>query len=103
MPCVKRNDNGTRDYSETDLKRVEFIKCMRNATLSIDVLNDYIGLLQQGDSTVESRKKILIEQRELLTYRMKEIQETLDLLDYKIRLYEDIIIKTGEDLIKETI
>jgi DNA-binding transcriptional MerR regulator len=103
IPRVNRNDNGIRDYNETDLKRVEFIKCMRNAGLSIEVLIEYIGLLQQGDSTIEARKRILIEQRELLSCRMKEMQETMDLLDYKIRLYEDIIIKNGEELIKEIV
>jgi MerR family transcriptional regulator, aldehyde-responsive regulator len=93
---VNRNGNGIRDYSEADVNRVEFIKCMRSAGLPIDALIEYIGLLQQGDSTIEARKDILIEQRVLLIGRMKEMQKTLDVLDYKISLYEDGLLEKRE-------
>ena len=29
IPPVYRNDGGIRDYNELDLRRVDFIKCMR--------------------------------------------------------------------------
>ena len=48
IPTVHRTENGIRDYNETDLKRVEFIKCMRKAGLPIEVLIDYVGLVQHG-------------------------------------------------------
>ena len=89
LPAVNRNGSGIRDYGELDLKRVSFIKCMRSAGLPIEVLIQYFELVQQGDKTIEARKEILIEQRVRLLGRMKEMQETLDLLNYKIRLYEN--------------
>ncbi len=55
IPLVTRNESGIRDYSELDLKRVEFIKCMRSAGLPVEVLIEYVGLYQQGDRTVEDR------------------------------------------------
>src|SRR5512134_127834 len=73
IPPVNRNENGIRDYNELDLRRVEFIKCMRRAGLPVEVLIEYVGLVQQGDKTIESRKEILIEQRELLLARMREM------------------------------
>jgi DNA-binding transcriptional MerR regulator len=99
IPPVNRNENGIRDYNETDIKRVEFIKCMRSAGLPIETLIEYVGLVQRGDTTIESRKDILKEQRELLMVRMKEIQETLDLLDYKIEVYEKAVLKREKELI----
>jgi DNA-binding transcriptional MerR regulator len=30
IPPVNRNESGIRDYVEIDVKRVEFIKCIRN-------------------------------------------------------------------------
>lgn len=48
IPTVNRMGSGIRDYNETDLKRVEFIKCMRKAGPPIDVLIDYVALVQQG-------------------------------------------------------
>ena len=62
IPPVHRNGSGMRDYGELDLRRVEFIKCMRSAGLPIEVLIEYIGLVQQGDQTIEARKEILVEQ-----------------------------------------
>jgi DNA-binding transcriptional MerR regulator len=98
IPPVNRNKSGIRDYSETDVKRVEFIKCMRSAGLPIEVLVEYIGLVQQGDATIDARNEILKEQRDLLIARMKEMQETLDLLDYKISLYENAVLKKEKEI-----
>jgi len=89
IPTVNRTESGIRDYSEADISRVEFIKCMRSAGLPIEVLIEYIGLVQQGDKTIEARKEILKEQRVLLISRIKEMQQTLDMLNYKINMYED--------------
>lgn len=95
---VNRNKSGIRDYSEIDLKRVEFIKCMRSAGLPIEVLVEYVDLVQQGDKTIEARKEILKEQREQLMLRIKDMQKTLDILDYKIRVYEDIVLKKEKEM-----
>lgn len=98
IPAVNRNRGGIRNYDELDLKRVEFIRCMRSAGLPIDVLIEYIALVQQGDDTIEARKEILIDQREKLASRMAEMRKTLDLLDYKIEVYENRVLKREQEL-----
>ena len=98
IPTVQRNGGGVREYSELDLRRVEFIKCMRSAGLPIETLIEYVGLVQQGDQTLDARKEILKEQRELLAAKMKEMQATLDLLDYKISVYEDTLFKREKEI-----
>jgi DNA-binding transcriptional MerR regulator len=99
IPPVHRNGSGIRDYDELDLRRVDFIKCMRSAGLPIDVLIEYVGLVQQGDQTIEARKEILKEQREQLVARMKEMQKTLDILDHKIEVYENAVLKKEKEMI----
>ena len=96
---VHRNVSGIRDYNDIDLRRVEFIKCMRSAGLPIEVLIEYVGLVQQGDQTIEARKEILKEQREQVLARMKELQKTLDMLDYKIKVYENAVLEREQNLI----
>ena len=93
LPPVHRNDSGIRDYNELDLRRVDFIKCMRRAGLPVEVLIEYVGLVQQGDDTIEARKEILKHQREQLATQMEEMQKTLDLLDHKIEVYEKALLK----------
>jgi len=97
---VNRNEGGTRDYREIDLRRVEFIKCMRGAGLPIEVLIEYVAMVEQGDQTIQPRKEILIEQREQLVARMKEMQKTLELLDYKIKVYENAILKKEKEIVQ---
>jgi len=100
IPPVNRTESGIRDYNELDLRRVEFIKCMRSAGLPVEVLIEYVGLVQQGDKTIGARKEILIEQRALLAARMKEMQKTLDILDRKIEVYEQAVLKKEKEMIQ---
>jgi DNA-binding transcriptional MerR regulator len=91
---------GIREYNEIDVRRVEFIKCMRSAGLPIGVLIDYVGLVQQGDQTIEARKEILIEQREQLSARMKVMQRTLDILDHKIEVYKNAVLEKEKEIVQ---
>jgi len=97
---VNRNASGIRDYTDLDLRRVEFIKCMRSAGLPVEVLIEYVGLVQQGDGTIQTRKEILKEQREQLVARIKEMQKTLDVLDHKIEVYENAVLKKEKEMIQ---
>jgi len=99
LPPINRNNGGIRDYSELDVRRVEFIKCMRSVGLPLEVLIEYFDLVQQGDQTIEARKQMLVEQREQLLARMKEMRDTLDLLDYKISIYEKAVLKREKELL----
>ena len=42
IPPVNRNENGIRDYTEVNCNWVNFIKCMRDAGLSIESLIEYL-------------------------------------------------------------
>lgn len=98
IPKIKRNKNGIREYTEEDCIKIEFIKCMRKAGLPINVLKEYMALLQQGDTTTEARKQILIEQRYQLAEKIEEMKETLAYLDRKIELYEERLSKAEKEL-----
>ena len=88
IPAVNRTDSGIRDYTEEDMRRVDFVKCMRSAGLPVEVLIDYMALVQKGDSTIATRKEILLEQREQLIARIEEMQKTLEILNYKIQVFD---------------
>jgi DNA-binding transcriptional MerR regulator len=100
IPPVHRNESGIRDYDDLDLRRVDFIKCMRGAGLPVEVLIEYMRLVQQGDSTIEARKEILIEQRDLVAARLEEMQKTLERLNYKIDVYEKALLKKEKEMIQ---
>ena len=86
---VNRSKSGFRDYTESDRQWVSFIKCMRAAGIPVGALIDYVALFQQGDTTREARRQLLVEQREALRGRVEELQRTLDYLTEKIRRYDE--------------
>lgn len=92
IPQVHRTKGGVRDYTEEDLRWVEFAKCMRSAGLQIEALIDYVALFQQGDATREARKQILIEQRDQLVERQKELAGTIERLNGKIDRYDHVVV-----------
>ena len=100
LPPVNRTDSGIRDYNDLDLRRVEFVKCMRKAGLPVNVLVDYVRLVQLGDQTTEERREILIEQRERILTKVVELQEVLGILDHKIDVYDQILLKVEQNLNK---
>lgn len=100
IPPVHRNSSGNRDFLEEDCNWVEFIKCMRNAGLSIEALIDYVAMFQRGNETVKSRKNLLIEQRELLVERMESMKATLERLDMKIDGYEERCLIKEQELFR---
>ena len=95
IPPVTRTKGGIRDYKEGDIAWVKLATCMRNAGLPVKVMIDYLGLYKQGDSTIQERCNLLKEQREKLIEQRKQIEETLEKLNYKIARYE-IAVETGK-------
>ena len=95
IPPVTRTEGGIRDYQEKDIAWVKLATCMRSAGLPVKVMIDYLNLFQQGDSTIQERCNLLKEQREKLLEQKKQIEETLEKLNYKIAKYE-IAVETGK-------
>ena len=98
IPPVNRNKNGIRNYTDEDCKWVDFIKCMRSAGLPIEALIEYVTLFRQGNSTIEARKEILIEQRDILEEKINFMTATLERLNYKIDNYDTIILSAENRL-----
>lgn len=97
IPPVNRNKNGIRDYNETDCNWVNYMKCMRSAGLSIESLIEYTTLFRQGVSTISARKQILIEQRDEIANKVKEMQAFLKRLDLKIDNYEETMLSYEQE------
>ena len=94
IPEVNRTKGGIRDYSEEDIRWVENAICMRNAGVPVEMLIDYVRLFREGDGTFQARRDLLTEARRDIQEQLDKLQETAQLLDYKISRYEEAL-KTG--------
>ena len=88
IPRVARA-NGIRNYTDRDLRWVEFIQCMRGAGVSIETLVEYVALFPKGTETIPARKALLTEQRGRIAQRIAELQTALARLDRKLDGYEE--------------
>lgn len=95
IPPVSRTSGGIRNYSAQDLSWIELVLCMRSAGLPIEAIIEYVKLYRMGDSTFGARLQLLQEQREVLLERKRQIDATLDRLNYKIARYE-VAVETGQ-------
>lgn len=102
IPAVSRTKGGIRNYTQEDCNWVEFIKCMRSASLSIEVLGEYVSLFKDGDITTEKRKNILIAERQKLLAKRDEIDNTISRLDYKIEKYDSVMAVKENELVAKS-
>lgn len=97
IPTIPRTESGIRNFDEESCRWIEFIKCMRNAGMEIEILLEYVDLFKQGKSTVQVRRRLLEEQREKLVDKKEKIIATIERLDYKLELYDEIISGKRKD------
>lgn len=80
--------NGIRDYSEANIRRIQFVKCLRDAEVSIEAIREYIRLYDQGEQTIPARLGLLKEQRKILEERLNKAKLAYDKITHKIKLHE---------------
>ena len=95
---VNRTEGGIRNYTEEDCARIGFIKCMRSAGLSIEVLKKYFDLFGKGKRTLKPRRDLLATEREKLKKHLTELEDTIKRLDYKISVYDKALKSKNKEL-----
>ena len=99
VPAISRDKNGVRNFTDIDIQRLDFIKCMRHAGLSIESLHEYMHLYSLNDDrTILARKRILEEEAEKLDERIASLQETRAYLQHKIDVYDSQLTQATDDL-----
>lgn len=91
LPPVPRNAAGIRNYDEYFVNFINFIKKLKASGMSLEHIIDYIRLAEMGDATIQERKKLLAEAREMLFDKINSLQLVAELADYQLRNYENLL------------
>lgn len=59
--------------------------------MSIQAVKDYVNLCLQGESTLEIRYEIILEQKKKLEEQLREMNERYYYIKYKAKWYDDIL------------
>ena len=98
IPPVPRTSSGIRNYDKESCGWIELMKCMRKAGVQVEALIEYVDLFRRGDSTIDARKALLVEQRSRLQERMADMQASLERLNDKIDRYEQGMMTAEKQL-----
>lgn len=88
LPFVERSKNGIRMFQEKDYEWLKMIECLKKSGLTLSEIKDYIFMAMRGDETIEERLQLFLKQREFLKQKISELQETLEVVDFKCWYYE---------------
>jgi DNA-binding transcriptional MerR regulator len=59
--------------------------------MPISQIKKYVELSVQGKETVMERRKIIQDQKEMLENKIRELSANIELLNKKLKYYDDII------------
>jgi DNA-binding transcriptional MerR regulator len=91
VPTLKRDKNGNRLFDEESKNWLIGVKNLRGSGMSIQAVKDYVNLCLEGESTIETRYEIIIEQKKKLEEELKEMNERYQYIQHKAKWYLDIM------------
>ncbi len=95
LPDVKR-ENGRRIFEDKDFKWLRVLNCMKNINMPIKKIKEYVELALQGDSTLQARYELILEQKQFIQNQISELNTCLKEFEYKEWYYETAI-KAGTE------
>ncbi len=88
LPFVKRTESGIRIFQDEDIEWLGIIECLKKTGMQLTEIREYINMAMLGDETIDDRLQMFLRRRQETEQQIKELQETLDTINYKIWFYE---------------
>jgi DNA-binding transcriptional MerR regulator len=88
---VRRGTGGHRVYTEDDLEWLTVCTVLRGSGMPVPVIAKYTAMVRQGEGNEEERLALLRRHREQVTAQMTQLTRCLDLINFKVGVYEDIL------------
>lgn len=88
LPFVERTEGGIRMFSDTDFELLAVIECLKKTGMPIKDIKTFVDWCIEGDSTIEKRLELIDKRRKAVKEQISQLQETLEILDYKHWYYE---------------
>lgn len=91
IPNVKRDKNNYRIFDDNNVSWIISLSCLKNCGMTISEMREYLALCLKGESTIPERQEILKVKRQSLVQKQKEIQDSIDYIDWKQGFYNDVL------------
>lgn len=101
LPFIERKKSGTRAFSDNDLQLLGIIECLKKTGMPIKDIKTFIDWCIQGDETLTERYTMFLERKEIVMQQMRDLQDTLDTINYKCWYYETAVQAGSEAVHKQ--
>ena len=101
LPNVKRV-NGIRVFEDKDFKWLRVLNCMKNINMPIKKIKEYLELARKGDSTLQERYEMILEQKHILENQINDLRKCLKEFEYK-EWYYKTAIEAGTEKVVENV
>ncbi len=88
LPFVERSNGGIRMFSDKDFESLSVIECLKKTGMSIKDIRQFMEWCAQGGATIPERLSMFRRQREQVLTQITQLQETVEILDYKEWYYK---------------
>ncbi len=93
LPPVNRKENGQLEYEKSDLDRLIFITHLKKTNMPLKEIERY--MTWASDQNYVSCYSVLYEHKLKIEAQMKEIQTTLEFMNYKMEHFQDMMKRSG--------
>ncbi|MGN0976454.1 MAG: MerR family transcriptional regulator [Faecousia sp.] len=97
LPFVDRI-NGRRVFKDSDFAWLRILNCLKNTGMPLKEIRRYMELCQLGDSSLVQRQEIICRQKEAIEEQIRQLQENLKMIEYKVWYYETAIAAGTESI-----
>jgi DNA-binding transcriptional MerR regulator len=87
LPAIRRTPAGRRTFTDTDLKWLGLLRCLRDTGMPISEMLRFVQLLRDGDATVPERIAVLDSHQRRVRDRITRLEHHLGQLDAKLAHY----------------
>lgn len=91
VPKVKRDTQNHRIFDDRDVAWINGLICLKNCSMGILEMQQYVSLCLEGDSTIPQRKAILEAKRQALEAERRKIDEAIAYIDWKQGYYDNLL------------
>lgn len=91
VPNVKRDSRNHRIFDDRDIAWINSLNCLKNCSMGIAEMKQYIALCLEGEPSIPQRQEILEAKRRELEEEKRRIDEAIAYIDWKQGFYADVL------------
>ena len=91
IPNVKRDKNNRRIFDDRDVAWIQGLLCLKDCNFGIAEMKNYLQLCLEGESSIETRKKILSAKKSQLQKKIATLEGAIKYIDTKQNFYDGVL------------